>query len=1599
MNVSSSPTSRVSRIAGAFNTARSPPGSRSSSSTRSTNASSSSSPTQSQTHTTTPPRTARGSIKDLIKAFDQPASPLKPTRTPKASAKPIRKESESPRSLPVNPKEIEAPVLPPKPPEPPVIFDHPAVPTVSLLPPPQTASIESMIPPYISDFAQRRIFPVLAGVIALHVVSPRLSCTLWGLIFRIILQKSPPSSKKSQQLSADYTQGIFNVLLPIAVLLVAGLIFTRPPPKKEETSGKVASRRSSVEVVGSELKVSVMESVELLPNALNLDPPVETTPKDLPTDLIPAPIIPSIPERIDSIQEEPQGRAKVELEVASMTLSNSPSVVRSPTLKRNKPLPVPEAEAEVEAEAEAAPISEQPPLPPTPLQPPPLVQPPPPTQPPPPPNYPPPTFIASSPIPPRRESIPSTFTPPRNLDSQSRKSSLKSTGSSPNTMQSDTEKKLPSSSNSIDHRRNSDGPSFDNTIDSQPSTLRNPSFVESIGGRNSNFLESLNESLGDSFMTEATTVKSFKSVEASPRQSGKQLPSPPPIHLREINALLEAKPTIADFVPLDSPPSSTFRKPLSPETTPKPEFHETPDDDSISISNIDEDTLNAILYNSLHSQPSPLISDHELSKLFPLPQQQQQQQQQQRVNQFQLPTSPRLPRKLSPRVPRQRTSSTMFNNPNATSLEFISMNLSSLPIQFAPLLNLTRLHLAGNNLYELPDPTMSLMPSLKFLDVSDNKISCLTRGVGSCRGLRELYARNCGMVVIEEGCLEGLQFLEVLDLSSNNLSSFSNFAFAHNTSKLHTLILSNNKLRTLPPSLGLHRGRELVFLLIGGNPFEHSLKLLTDPIISASQAIIPRVTKDISNRLAVVPDDASFSGSISSNNRSFAGLGLNSSASSALDKSDQGSLYEWDDDDVKSIHDAEFDSNLNVFQGYNSKPTDFSRLRRRSSLPDVKRSDSRRFTAGRRGLGTDLAVGGRDGGNVNASGGGAGGWDQMEASSSTSYHASTNPSYVYIQRLLSHLRDVFDLTPAFHPIKIAIERVSNASDSRPGSKQGMRDSNSSNERREDDPNAPHLTEEERERIRKRQSPTRRAHIAAEVLSTERTYVNELKTLVSLYADPLERGILSSADMGAMFSNLKSILYFHKSHLLPNIERAIQDPTQPLGSIFNEAAPFFKMYSLYYNNFDTANEFVIHLDQLATSGTGQLQTPIKSTVLASTSISPTASTQTSRRTLAKKFKNMVKIAKSSPSHTQISLQSYLILPVQRLPRYKLLVDQLLESTPLNHPDRADLQTAADAIRACVAECNDKKREMEEHERGLKQMARIRTMKAKSTGAISKFSHIHMAGLQRQFVRESAFRLVKFVERQQVSGDSGGSGMADLQFAMIGNRDRYFKSLLGTVVETRFAMGGGNNGAVSSTAPPVNVFGQPHLGAGLDGMSVYGVQRTLGGEFRFLLFTDVLCWCKPISGSNSSPLSGSNASSSILDAEFELIRAIDIGPHTKVESMCILAPDSHNGNGIVGSGGSRFADRNSMASNEHLRGYIPGPPVKTQRLSGLYGGSNLAVTNSRGSATLPTTPIVRELESVLRISDNDSVLYLRGTQTEIISWEEALKGLGCDGGGEY
>ena len=66
-----------------------------------------------------------------------------------------------------------------------------------------------------------------------------------------------------------------------------------------------------------------------------------------------------------------------------------------------------------------------------------------------------------------------------------------------------------------------------------------------------------------------------------------------------------------------------------------------------------------------------------------------------------------------------------------------------------------------------------------------------------------------------------------------------------------------------------------------------------------------------------------------------------------------------------------------------------------------------------------------------------------------------------------------------------------------------------------------------------------------------------------------------------------------------------------------------------------------------------------------------------------------------SHRVVSIaQSFLIKPVQRIPRYKLLLEELLKYTPsepLAHPDHAALQDAVKQVLTASSEINEVLRE--------------------------------------------------------------------------------------------------------------------------------------------------------------------------------------------------------------------------------------------------------------------------------------------------------------------
>jgi len=64
--------------------------------------------------------------------------------------------------------------------------------------------------------------------------------------------------------------------------------------------------------------------------------------------------------------------------------------------------------------------------------------------------------------------------------------------------------------------------------------------------------------------------------------------------------------------------------------------------------------------------------------------------------------------------------------------------------------------------------------------------------------------------------------------------------------------------------------------------------------------------------------------------------------------------------------------------------------------------------------------------------------------------------------------------------------------------------------------------------------------------------------------------------------------------------------------------------------------------------------------------------------------------------QLKLNALLITPVQRIPRYKMLLEELIKSTPEGHPDKTNLESALKEIESVAWHINE---QLREHEEGL------------------------------------------------------------------------------------------------------------------------------------------------------------------------------------------------------------------------------------------------------------------------------------------------------------
>jgi len=194
--------------------------------------------------------------------------------------------------------------------------------------------------------------------------------------------------------------------------------------------------------------------------------------------------------------------------------------------------------------------------------------------------------------------------------------------------------------------------------------------------------------------------------------------------------------------------------------------------------------------------------------------------------------------------------------------------------------------------------------------------------------------------------------------------------------------------------------------------------------------------------------------------------------------------------------------------------------------------------------------------------------------------------------------------------------------------------------------------------------TRRQKIAEELVSTERTYVTLLRSLVEGLLREIKsrvgqlNEILTQGEIDEVFANVEEIVQFHDSLLSAFDARlASYSPLTQFGDIFVNKfkGDFVQMYQRYARDFDSIHLVIKYLKGVKPEFRGCID----------------------------KFESEEK------NRSGLLLNSFLILPIQRVPRYMLLLQELEKHTPEEHLDGPNLKQAINQLEITLDDMNDSK----------------------------------------------------------------------------------------------------------------------------------------------------------------------------------------------------------------------------------------------------------------------------------------------------------------------
>ncbi|XP_064805296.1 rho guanine nucleotide exchange factor 4-like isoform X3 [Oncorhynchus masou masou] len=189
----------------------------------------------------------------------------------------------------------------------------------------------------------------------------------------------------------------------------------------------------------------------------------------------------------------------------------------------------------------------------------------------------------------------------------------------------------------------------------------------------------------------------------------------------------------------------------------------------------------------------------------------------------------------------------------------------------------------------------------------------------------------------------------------------------------------------------------------------------------------------------------------------------------------------------------------------------------------------------------------------------------------------------------------------------------------------------------------------------------RTNVINEIMGTERDYIKHLKDICEGYIKQCRKRIdmFTEEQLRCIFGNIEDIYRFQKK-LLKGLEKRFnkeQPHLSEIGSCFLEHQTDFQIYSEYCNNH------------------------------------PNACVQLSRLMKTNKYVFFFEACRLLQKMIDISLDGFLLTPVQKICKYPLQLAELLKYTNPQHRDYKDVEAALNAMKNVARLINERKRRLE------------------------------------------------------------------------------------------------------------------------------------------------------------------------------------------------------------------------------------------------------------------------------------------------------------------